>query len=92
MPAEMQDQVTVECDVAPRHITLVECRPPWRGDGEWTRSPIARLRYTKSTGLWSLYWCDQHEAFHLYPYSSPTSTVADLLDEIDRDPTALFWG
>jgi hypothetical protein len=22
----------VECDVAPRHLTICECRPPWRED------------------------------------------------------------
>ena len=58
----------MECDVAPRHLTIVECRPPWRQDmgTEWTRFPIARLRYTKSTKQWSLYWRDRHLRFHLY--------------------------
>ena len=58
----------MECDVAPRHLTIVECRPPWRQDmgTEWTRFPIARLRYTKSTKQWSLYWRDRHLRFYLY--------------------------
>jgi len=29
---------------------------------EWTRFPIARLRYTKATRQWSLYWRDRHLA------------------------------
>ena len=35
-----------------RRLTIVECRPPWREDTgtEWTRFPIARLRYSKLRG------------------------------------------
>ena len=41
----------MEYDLTPRHLTVVECRPPWRADmgAEWTRFPIARLRYTRET-------------------------------------------
>ena len=42
-PAHVGDQLRVEADVAERHLTIVECRPPWRADvgPEWTRFPIA---------------------------------------------------
>jgi Protein of unknown function (DUF3024) len=94
IPPHARDQVRVECDVDPRHLTIVECRPPWReGIGpEWTRFPIARLHYTKSTRSWSLYWRDRHLRFHRYGQLPPSSHIDDLLREIDRDPTAIFWG
>ncbi|WP_210776907.1 DUF3024 domain-containing protein [Micromonospora sp. U56] len=59
---------------------------------EWTRLPVARLRYTKSTGTWTLYYRDRNLRFHRYDLAPPTSNMADLLDELDRDPTAIFWG
>ena len=94
VPAQVRDQVRVEADVAERHVTIVECRPPWRTDlgAEWTRFPIARLRYTKSTRLWSLYWRDRNLRFHEYDRVPAAASVEDLLAEIDRDPTAIFWG
>jgi hypothetical protein len=94
VPAHVRDQIRVEADVAERHVTIVECRPPWRADmgAEWTRFPIARLRYTKSTGLWSLYWRDRNLRFHQYDRVPATASVEDLLAEVDRDPTAIFWG
>lgn len=94
MPAHVRDQIRVEADVAERHVTIVECRPPWRADmgAEWTRFPIARLRYTKSTGLWSLYWRDRNLRFHQYDRVPAAASVEDLLAEVDRDPTAIFWG
>lgn len=55
------DEMRVEMDVDARAITILECRPPWREDfgPEWTRQEIARMRYTKSTGVWTLYWPDR---------------------------------
>ena len=56
VPEHLWDRVKVEAHVTDRHVDIVEVRPPWDGVGEHTRFPIARLRYTKSTGLWAIYW------------------------------------
>jgi hypothetical protein len=94
IPAQARDQVRVECDVGPQHVTIVECRPPWREgiDPEWTRLPIARLRYTRATRTWSLYWRDRNLRFHRYDRLPPSPSIGDLLHEIEHDPTAIFWG
>ena len=94
VPPHARDQVRIECDVAPRHLTIVESRPPWReGTGpECTRFPIARLRYTQVTRTWSLYWRDRDLRFHRYDQLAPSPHIDDLLQEIDRDPKAIFWG
>jgi hypothetical protein len=54
--------------------------------------PIARLRYTAAGKSWTLYWRDRNLRFHIYDLIAPSSHVNDLLDEIDRDPTCIFWG
>lgn len=94
VPEHVRDKVRVEVDLADRHMTIVECRPPWRaGFGEeWTRFPIVRLRYTKSSGLWSLYWRDRNLRFHEYDLVPASVSIEDLLAEVDRDPTSIFWG
>jgi hypothetical protein len=94
VPVHVRDQVRVECDVGLRHLTIVECRPPWGPEAgpEWTRLPIARLRYTKAIRRWSLYWRDRHARFHAYDLLPSSPHVDDLLREIDSDPTAIFWG
>ncbi|WP_456506199.1 DUF3024 domain-containing protein [Arthrobacter sp. UYCu723] len=33
VPARFSDEMRVECDVAARHITILECRPPWDENG-----------------------------------------------------------
>ena len=90
----LRDEVRVEVDVTDRHLTVLECRAPWHpGMGEeWTRFPIARLRFTKTQRLWSLFWRDRNLRFHAYDLVPATPRVDELLAEIDRDPTAIFWG
>ena len=92
VPEHLHDELRLEVDVAPWHLTIVETRPPWHEDlgPERTRSPIARLRYTKTTGLWEIYWSDRHPKLHRYDRAEPSPRVAELLEEIERDPTAIF--
>jgi hypothetical protein len=94
VPKHARHQVRVECQVAPRHLTIIERRAPWREDlgPEWTSFPIARLRYTATSKSWTLFWRDRHLRFHLYEQIKPSDSVEDLLAEIDRDPTFIFWG
>ena len=92
VPEHLWPQVKVEADVDPRHVTIVEVRPPWDGVGEPTRSPIARLRYTVATGLWSIYWCDRNLRFHEYDRKRPSKNVQSLLDHIAESGDPIFWG
>lgn len=66
VPEHLWDQVKVEADASDRYVDIVEVRPPWDGVGEHTRFPIARLRYTKASGLWAIYWRDRNLKFHEY--------------------------
>ena len=94
IPARVAHLVRLEVDVDGRSVTILECRPPWSPDAgpDWTRIPIARLRVTASRREWTLYWRDQHQRFHRYVRIDPSSDVGSLLDEIEADPTAIFWG
>ena len=94
VPENARGQLRVECELAPRHLTIVERRPPWHENlgPDWTTSAIARLRYNATDKSWTLYWSDQHQRFHLYDQLAPSRNIDDLLTEIDRDPTSIFWG
>lgn len=94
VPDHARHQVRVECETAARHLTIVERRAPWREEAgqDWTSFPIARLRYAKAEQAWTLYWRDRNLRFHVYDRLPPSQHIDDLLIEIDRDPTAIFWG
>jgi hypothetical protein len=92
--AKAVDQVRLEVEVEEGTITILERRAPWPPvyGPEWTRLPIARLRYTGKTKLWSLYWRDRNCRFHQYDRLPPSPQVSVLLEEVARDPTCIFWG
>ncbi|MGO9752146.1 MAG: DUF3024 domain-containing protein [Solirubrobacteraceae bacterium] len=94
VPPHAVHQVRMEAVVDRHAVTLVERRAPWRADygPEWTSSPVARLRWNVSRGEWTLYWRDRNNRWHRYDDTAPTTEIAALLEEIDRDPTGIFWG
>jgi hypothetical protein len=92
VPEHLWDQVKVVADVSDRHVDIVEVRPSWNGVGEPTRFPIARLRYTNTTGQWTIYWRDRNLKFHEYKGKRPTKNVQALLDYIESGGDPIFWG
>jgi len=95
IPSDLRDEIRLEVARRGRTITVHERRPPWdpeRMGVEWTSSPVAQLRQDPASALWSLYCADGNGRWWLYEPIGPTSRVEPLLDEIDRDPTGIFWG
>ena len=91
---EMRDQLRVEAQTESMAVTIVERRAPWSPDfgPEWSTVGVARLRYTATTGVWTLQAADGHGRWRKYEFIGSAPRVGVLLDEIDRDPTGIFWG
>jgi hypothetical protein len=92
VPADHRHEARVEADVRGRSVTIFDCRPPWYPDlTDWSRVPVAQLRYASDDNSWTLYWADRNARWHRYQETKP-GTVEKLLNEIDEDPTCIFWG
>jgi hypothetical protein len=52
---------------------------------------IAQLRFDPGSQTWSLFWADRNERWHRYDDLEPTVLISSLLEEIDDDPTGIFW-
>lgn len=76
----------------PRHLAIVERRAPWRDDlgPDWTTFPIAAALHQGQQDV-DAYWRDRHLRFHRYDLIPPSPRGDDLLEELDRDPTHIFW-
>ncbi len=94
VPAEVRDQLWMEYDVTNRHVDVVEVRPDWIDpqNNPHMRMPVARLRYTAYAGLWSIYWVDRNEKFHLHETFRPTPNVHEVLAFLDNPDSDIFWG
>ena len=94
VPPEAREHVRVELEQERHAVNIVEYRPPWREDygPEWSRLPIARLRYVASKRLWTLYYHRYTGRWERYPLLGPSRRLADLLSEVAEDPICVFWG
>jgi hypothetical protein len=59
---------------------------------EWTSLSIAQIRYNTKTGKWSLYCADRNSKWHEYYGLEPIQNFDRILNELDKDPTGIFWG
>jgi hypothetical protein len=53
--------------------------------------PIAQLRYDGG-GLWSLYFGDCYGKWTSYFDLDPRQPIGLIINELDTDPTSVFWG
>jgi hypothetical protein len=94
VPPEARDEIRIEHRIRGRTVTIVECRPPWDASAgtEWTENEQARMKYDETTSAWTLYWFDRNSKAHRYDLLEPHQPIQRVLDEIEDDPTCIFWG
>lgn len=93
IPTEHRDEIRIEVGVRGRSVTIFECRPPWHENlTEWSRMPIAQIRYAEDERAFTLHWADRNSRWHRYDDVEPTASLDRMLHEIDDDPTCIFWG
>ena len=92
VPSRLRHQVRVEANVRGNSVTIFDCRPPWQPNlTEWSKVRVAQLRYSANTHHWSLYWADRNGRWLPYDDLAP-SPIDQVLNEIEADPTCIFWG
>jgi hypothetical protein len=80
-------------EIGPNSVELFEERPPWDGRGtEWMRHPIAKFRYVAKREVWELFCVYRDLKWHRYEPLPSAGRFQLLLDEVERDPTCIFWG
>lgn len=93
VPPHAVDKVNLSYQIRGNSVTIFENRAPWReGMKDWTSMSIAQLRYDEKSGKWTLYCADRNDKWHEYLDTEPTTKIDKILDEIDEDPTGIFWG
>jgi hypothetical protein len=91
-PAELGGRARVAFRIDGLQVTLFEVRSMFLREGVWTETEVAQFRYRPSDRTWTLYWMDRHHEWNEYWDVDPTGDFEELLHEVDRDPTGIFWG
>ena len=52
---------------------------------------MAKFRYNARRGSWTLYWSDRNLRWHSYEGLEDCRDFLELLREVEKDPTGIFW-
>ena len=89
---EHADKVRFVFEVDGHIVSIYEERPPWDGVGEWTRTGIARFRYTRTRGSWTLYWMRRDLKWHAYDPEAMPGDLESLVALVNEDRYGAFFG
>ena len=92
VPEEIRDQLRYEYQFSGNSVVLVERRPSFRDPSTYTEFLVARFVYSPGIGGWSLRWRDRHDRWHRYEGYENRPTFHEVLAEVMRDPTGIFFG
>ena len=73
-------------------FVIYEIRPQWDNPENKLEQPVAKATYVKSQKLWKLYWMRADLKWHSYPPLPECTSLETILEEIERDPHACFYG
>ena len=92
VPIWVRDEVALQFRIRGHDVVLFEKRPLFRDPSKWIESNVAKFRLNSKTETWSLFWRDRQSKWHRYERCEPSPDIAHFLQEVDRDPTGIFWG
>jgi len=94
VPEHVKHQLKHTYSIRGNEVTLFEerlMRPE-----QWSKMPIAKLKYDPEKNNWSLWWSDSKDQWHDYfkeiKCSKNPGTLDAILEEIEKDPKGIFWG
>ncbi len=87
-----RDRVKLSFSFWKDSVILYEERPDWLDPSEWTKMKIARIDFDRESHGWTLWAYDRNDRPRDYIDLHPNATLDEVIDEIDDDPTGIFWG
>jgi hypothetical protein len=91
-PAHLKDKLSLEYRVKGHEVVVFERRPRWDNASVSIESPVAKLKYVRTVNEWRLFWQRADLRWHGYQPLPASRELGDLIEEIDQDPCACFFG
>jgi hypothetical protein len=92
VPKHVRDRLTHHFRFVRSDVELYARRPAYREPGRFMEETVAKFRYNAKRGSWTLFWSDRNLRWHSYEGFVDRRNFLDLLHEVERDPTCIFWG
>jgi hypothetical protein len=92
IPEHARHNVRLVFNISENIVTLILARPYFRNPSKWAERSVAQIRFDSDMKTWQLYFIDRKNNWRPYDLIQPRADFDDLLKELDRDPTGVFWG
>jgi hypothetical protein len=89
---EVADELRLIYETHGQSVVISEERPDWRDPKERMHTPVAKLRFVRASGLWTLYWMRADLNWHAYEPAPPSRDLAELVEVVGRDEYCAFFG
>jgi hypothetical protein len=91
-PVEIREKLDVAFRKEGQIIEIFTIRPHWKNENEKIETPIAKIKFVKSSAVWRLYWMRADLKWHYYEPAGEMSHLSKALVLIDEDKNGCFWG
>ena len=92
VPVAVRDRLRLTYRFHGNTVVLSEERPAFQKPGATTTSAVARFAFDPACAEWSLFCADRNQKWHPYTQLKPSRNFSQLVEEVDADPTGIFWG
>ena len=92
VPPPVRSKVRVGYRIDGNAVILYEERPAFRPPHDWQEMAVAKFLYVGTQRERRLYCQHRDLKWHAYQALPLSSSFAKLLEEVDADPTGIFWG
>ena len=89
---EFKDELSLDYQIKGHDVVLLERRPSWGLSGGVTDTPVAKLKFVRTSDEWRLYWMKRDLKWHGYDILPSSRDLETLVTEIDQDPHCCFFG
>lgn len=91
-PAHLRGTLSLEYRLKGHGVELFERRIHWREPNKMVEIPVAKIKYVRTANEWRLYWQRADLKWHAYDLLPSSKDLKELVDEVDHDPYACFFG
>ncbi|MEO8480526.1 MAG: DUF3024 domain-containing protein [Gemmatimonadota bacterium] len=89
---DVRDQLRLGYRIEGNAVVLFESRVMYNDPSQWIEEPVAKFRYVASISRWRLFCMFRDLKWRGYELLPEAPSLDELVAEVLRDPTGIFWG
>ena len=92
VPAHLRPKLAHGFRIRGNAVELYERRPRFDDATRFIELAFARFKYVPGDRGWGLQWRDRNGRWHLYEGFERGRRFGNLVKQVERDPTGIFFG